>query len=207
MSSISELKNRARMQLRGKWGIAIVTFLIYSLIISTNIPKDVGDNFGIYKLSFFINAVAFLLGGLITVGISKFSLNLVRGKELSIKDLFSNFDIYLKTLGLYILLGICISLATIFFIIPGVIVAIMFSQAYYILSDDKEKSIIQCLSESRELMKGYKWDYFMLQLSFIGWWILSILTLGIGALWVVPYQEITETNFYLELKENNNRIY
>lgn len=207
MSSISELKNRARMQLRGKWGIAIVTFLIYSLIISTNIPKDVGDNFGIYKLSFFINAVAFLLGGLITVGISKFSLNLVRGKELSIKDLFSNFDIYLKTLGLYILLGICISLATIFFIIPGVIVAIMFSQAYYILSDDKEKSIIQCLSESRELMKGYKWDYFMLQLSFIGWWILSILTLGIGALWVVPYQGITETNFYLELKENNNRIY
>lgn len=204
MSSIGELKSRARMQLRGKWGISVIAFLIYSVIIGMSASKEIGDYFDINKLVVFTNAVGFLLGGLITVGISKFSLNLVRGKEISINDLFSNFDIYLKTLGLYILSGICIFIGTLFFVIPGVIIAIMFSQAYYILSEDKEKSITQCLRESSELIRGYKWDYFVLELSFIGWWIVSILTLGIGSLWVVPYQGITETNFYLELKEHEN---
>ncbi|MDQ0148244.1 DUF975 family protein [Eubacterium multiforme] len=204
MSSTGELKSRARMQLRGKWGISIVAFLIYSVIIGMGASKEIGDYFDINKVVFFTNAVGFLLGGLITVGISKFSLNLVRGKEISINDLFSNFDIYLKTLGLNILSGICIFIGTLFFVIPGVIIAIMFSQAYYILSEDKEKSITQCLRESSELIRGYKWDYFVLELSFIGWWIVSILTLGIGSLWVIPYQGITETNFYLELKENQN---
>ena len=76
----------------------------------------------------------------------------------------------------------------------------MFSQAYYILAEDTSKSINQCLSESVEMMKGYKWDLFCLELSFIGWWIIVALTFGIASLWVSPYVKVTETNFYLNIK-------
>ncbi|MDO7206189.1 DUF975 family protein [Paraclostridium bifermentans] len=51
------------------------------------------------------------------------------------------------------------------------------------------------------MMKGHKFDYFVLELSFIGWSILCVLSLGIGFLWLVPYFEITLTNFYLKVKE------
>ena len=78
----------------------------------------------------------------------------------------------------------------------------MFSQAFYILSEDPSKSITQCINESVKLMNGHKWDLFYLNLTFIGWWLVSILTLGIAALWVAPYQKLTEANFYLDLNSN-----
>ncbi len=83
----------------------------------------------------------------------------------------------------------------------------MFSQAFFILAEDRSKSITECLSESAEMMKGYKWEFFVLELSFIGWWIVSALTLGIGGLWVAPYQKVTEANFYLNLKVSNKKLY
>ena len=90
----------------------------------------------------------------------------------------------------------------ILFIIPGIILIFMFSQANYILAENPEKSSIECLKESIRMMKGYKFEYFVLYLSFVGWFVLSILTFGIGFLWLIPYYQITATNFYLELKNN-----
>lgn len=211
MISRSEIKTMAKEQLRGNWGIAILAFLIYAIIISSSGLEKTIDGIPFtdsylspyYGLSISINIIALLLGGLVSVGISKFSLNLVRHENVSIGDLFSNFNIYLKTLGLYLLMGIAICIGLILFIIPGIILSLMFSQAYYILSEDNEKSIIQCLEESSRLMKGYKWDYFVLELSFIGWWIIALITCGIGALWVTPYQGITEANYYMKLKEES----
>lgn len=211
MISRSEIKTMAKEQLRGNWGIAILTFLIYGIIISSSgfekaidrIPFMDSSLATYYGLSISINIIALLLGGLVSVGISKFSLNLVRRENASLGDLFSHFNIYLKTLGLYLLMGIAVAIGLILFIVPGVILSLMFSQAYYILSEDNEKSITQCLEESANLMKGYKWDYFVLELSFIGWWIVIFITCGIGALWVVPYQGITEANYYMKLKEEN----
>ncbi|WP_242863956.1 DUF975 family protein [Clostridium tepidiprofundi] len=60
---------------------------------------------------------------------------------------------------------------------------------------------------SKEMMYGYKWKLFVLQLSFIGWGLLCVLTLGIGLLWLVPYIEMTKANFYEDVKREweNNR--
>ena len=79
----------------------------------------------------------------------------------------------------------------------------MYSQSFYILAENPDKGIFQCLEESSRLMSGHKWELFVLELSFIGWWILAGLTLGIGSLWVEPYQKVTETNFYFKLKYEN----
>ena len=203
----SLLKSNAKAQLSGKWGLAIGTLLVGTIIISgfssavgfiepkSNIPALFG------------RLINILLGGVITLGISKFILNIATNKEeASFNDLFSGFNIYLKTLGLWIVMGLCIGIATICLIVPGIIVALMFSQAFFILCEDNEKSIAECLKESIEIMKGYKCELFVLELSFIGWWIVVAITCGIGALFVYPYQQVTNANFYLALKSRQTEF-
>jgi len=72
--------------------------------------------------------------------------------------------------------------------------------AFYILNDNPGMSAMAALNQSKEMMEGHKGKLFLLGLSFIGWWILCILTLGIGFLWLTPYVELTMANFYEELK-------
>lgn len=199
----SELKRRAKEQLRGRWVIAIGTVLVASIILSSDVYYKVASNFGTDDLSYTFNLISFLLGGVISVGLCRFLLNMATGKEIvKFETLFSGFNIYLKTLGLNILITLCVVAGVILFIIPGIIVALMFSQSFYILAEDQSKSITQCIKESVDLMNGHKWELFYLELTFIGWWLVVVLTLGIAALWVTPYQKLTEANFYLYLKSN-----
>jgi len=50
------------------------------------------------------------------------------------------------------------------------------------------------------MMKGHKWELFVLELSFIGWALLCVLTLFIGYLWLVPYMQMTITKFYEKIR-------
>ncbi len=201
----SELKFRAKEQLRGNWGIAIGAVLLAAIFTDFDVIYNIGERFGLdgLTLSVPVNLLSLFLGGVITTGLCKLLLNLATNIEKpKVENLFSYFNIYLKTLGLNILISLAVAIGTILFIVPGIIVALMFSQAFFILAEDSSKSITQCLSESTEMMKGYKADFFVLELSFIGWWIVAALTLGIGGLWVAPYQKLTEANYYLSLKGN-----
>lgn len=206
----AELKFRAKDQLRGNWGIAIGGVLLASIFIDFDFIYNIAERFGLEKvtLSVSVNLLSIFLGGVISTGLCKLLLNIATKREKpNVENIFSYFDIYLKTLGLNILISIAVIIGFILFIIPGIIVALMFSQAFFILAEDGSKSITECLSESAEMMKGYKWEFFVLEVSFIGWWIVSALTLGIGGLWVAPYQKVTETNFYLNLKDSNRKLY
>lgn len=82
-----------------------------------------------------------------------------------------------------------------------------YSQVEYILYDQLEtgtySSAFAIIKESRRLMKGYKFKRFTLDLTFIGWWILSGFTLGLVGIHVIPYQEIANTIFYEELRQGN----
>ena len=163
----------------------------------------VASKLGMDGLSYSLDLITLLLGGVISVGLCRFLLDMAtKRREPRFNTLFSRFNIYLKTLGLNILITLAVLAGTLLFIIPGIIVSLMFSQAFYILSEDPSKSITQCINESVKLMNGHKWDLFYLNLTFIGWWLVSILTLGIAALWVAPYQKLTEANFYLDLNSN-----
>lgn len=201
----AELKSKAKEQLRGRWGLAIITVLVSNLIINSyNMSKGVDFVIEISEnLTLTLNLISLIFGGVVSTGLSKFLLNFTTNREVpKFADLFSQFKIFFKALGLFILMGIAIILGTLFFIIPGIIVALMFSQAFYILAENPNKGIFECLEESSNLMHGYKWELFVLQLSFIGWELLAVLTFGIASLWINPYQKVTEANFYLKLKYN-----
>ena len=199
----AELKSRAKEQLRGKWAIAVGTVLVANIILEVDVGYKVASKLGIKGLSYSLDLIALLLGGVISVGLCRFLLDMAtKRREPRFDTLFSSFNIYLKTLGLNILITLAVLAGTLLFIVPGIIVSLMFSQAFYILSEDPSKSITQCINESVNLMSGHKWELFYLNLTFIGWWLLSLVTLGIAALWVAPYQKLTEANFYLYLNNN-----
>ena len=199
----AELKANAKEQLRGKWAVAIATVLVANILIDSDVMYKVSEKFGLIGLSISCSLISLFLGGVISVGLCKFLLDMTtKREEPRFETLFSQFNIYLRTLGLNILITLSVCIGTILFIVPGIIVGLMFSQSYYILSEDPSKSITQCIKESVDMMNGHKWDLFYLELTFIGWWLLTAITVGIAGLWVAPYVKVTETNFYLSIKNN-----
>lgn len=217
MISRAELKGRSKDQLRGRWGLAIVVVLVGLLLISgfnigANVKRayDSFDQIGMVPsvnssvfsgLTIFGNIWSLFLGGVFTIGMKIFLINFTTGRsQAGIGNLFEGFNVYLKTLGLSILMGLIIFIGCILLVVPGIIFALMYSQSFYIMADDSSKSITDCMAESREMMVGHKAELFVLYLSFIGWFILGSIPMGIGLLWVNPYAEVTYTNYYLELK-------
>ena len=74
--------------------------------------------------------------------------------------------------------------------------AYSYSMAYYIKLDHPDYGWNACISASRQLMNGHKWEKFVLDLSFLGWIIVGALCLGVGTLWVTPYMEAANAQFY-----------
>ncbi len=85
-----------------------------------------------------------------------------------------------------------------------IVLTISLSQSLYLLIDHPNLRVIEAMNESMRLMKGRKMRYFLLELSFIGWILLGCLTLGIGLLWILPYMTQTNTQFYLDLTQQQN---
>ncbi|MBQ8063032.1 MAG: DUF975 family protein [Clostridia bacterium] len=141
----------------------------------------------------------FLLTGALTAGLLSYHLKVWRGEEGELKDLLSKFNKdFPRITKMYLLQTLYVSLWTLLFIVPGIVMAIAYSQAYFLMLDDPELSATDALIKSKELMKGKKWDYFVMYVSFLGWIILSVLTFGILFLWVNPYLLQTLTGYYHE---------
>lgn len=183
------LMKMARESLSGKWKLVIGTFAVYLVIvIALSGMKETGS------------IVSLLVSGPLMVGISLFSLSISRSKEAKLEQIFEGFKKFSRSLVAYLLMIVFTLLWALLLIIPGIIAAISYSQTFFILVDDETISARDAIKKSKRMMYGYKWKYFCLKLRFIGWGILSILTLGIGFLWLVPYIKISEAKFYDDIR-------
>ncbi len=98
--------------------------------------------------------------------------------------------------------ALLVGATAVFMIIGCTFVQLDYSQVFYLILDHPEESATQLLSHSKKLMKGHRGSYFYLLVSFLGIFFLSILTFGIGMLWIYPYFTATKTAYYLELTKN-----
>lgn len=138
------------------------------------------------------------------IGFISYILSLTREEEVSLTDIFQDY----KKIGL-IVVTLIISYVLIIFgyillIIPGIMIAFSLVMIGYLLADSKETSISEArniISESIEMMNGYKLDYFIFELSFIGWYFLGAITFGIAYIYVIPYFTFANTLYYQRLKE------
>ena len=183
------LMKQARESLAGKWGLAVGTFAVYLLIsIAIGSFKGVGS------------LISLLVSGPFAMGISLFSLSISRHLDARLEQVFEGFKKFGKALSAYLLVVLFTLLWALLLIIPGIIAAISYSQVFYILNDDGIISAGDSIKKSKKMMYGYKWKYFCLGFRFIGWALLSILTLGIGFLWLFPYIQVTMAKFYDDVK-------
>ena len=98
--------------------------------------------------------------------------------------------------GLFFTHTFLYSTISLLLMIPGIVLAFAYSQVPFILHDNPELRPVDVLRESRLMMKGHKRELFLLMLSFFGWMILAVFTLGIGMLWLAPYMQMTVVKFY-----------
>lgn len=92
-------------------------------------------------------------------------------------------------------------------ILAAIYLAIAFSQIYFIMSDNPDMPILKVMGRSFDMMAGYTVKYFTLCLSFIGWAILGLFTLGILYLWLIPYYYVTLANFYNQIDKEYKELY
>ena len=183
--SRTELKNRAKQTLNGNWGTAILGVVIYMVVTSILSSTGVG---------------AFVTG-LVAVGYISLYLVLMRGGKPSFEGCISAIT---ENIGTKFIATLLVSLYTflwsLLFIIPGIVKSYSYAMTPYILLDRPELSPTEAIKESEKMMNGHKMDLFILELSFIGWIFLSVLTFGVLILYVEPYMMATKAAFYFELK-------
>jgi len=143
--------------------------------------------------------VYFVLGSIISVGYARFNLDLVDRGEPGFETLFSYFS-YWKTAAIARLLqSVYVLLWSLLLVIPGVIATYSYAMTEFILAENPELTASEAIARSKEMMSGNRWRLFCLHFSFIGWDILSSLTLGIGNLWLRPYKQAANAAFYREI--------
>jgi uncharacterized membrane protein len=202
MQTRAQWKAAAKQQLAGKWTDAIILVVIYLLIVS--VLSSLGNKL---QLSWIVQVVSFIIAGPLTYAISKYFLKLVRGEKVGWRMLFDGFQTMMApTIKLYLWMVLKVFLWSLLLIVPGIIKAFAYSQAFFLINDDNKLDPKAALAKSERMMNGHKGELFVLQLSFIGWGILSVLTLGIGYLWLMPYMMTTFANYYENLVKETAEV-
>lgn len=208
-----QIKQLALASLRDNWGKGVLLSFLYFLI--TFIPEFIIEILLIpypeWEYAARYNLISIAISIILIpfgVSLSLSYITLIRESKLPVEELFTGFKYlsFLRALGLTILQSIYIFLWFLLLIIPGIIKSLSYSQAMYILRDRPELSVNKAITESRKMMKGHKWRYFCLNLSFIGWAFLCILTLGIGFLWLGPYFLTAHAHFYEDLRDREGAV-
>ena len=189
----STLTQMARESLDGKWGLAVLgTFVYFIVLMGVQLLAEIDP---------LLMIVTLIISGTIALGFITFSLNISRDNDPKVENIFEGFQNFKSAVGAYLLMLLFIFLWMLLLIIPGIIAAFSYSMTFYILADDPSISPMDAIDKSKAMMKGNKWKYFLLNLRFLGWALLCLLTFGIGFLWLIPYIQVSIAKFYDDIKE------
>ncbi len=198
------LKEAAKEKLNGNmWNIwqALLVVMVISSVFGLVGGLISGASIEIYENVYYnvVDAIYGFISIPLTAGVSYYILNVVRDKNFDISDLFKFYKERMWTIILLsILIGLFTALWGLLFIIPGIIAALSYSMSFFIFVDSEEKDAMNIIKKSKDMMYGYKWDYFVFQLSFIGWALLCLFIIPI--IYVLPYYYVANTMYYEELK-------
>ena len=188
MKTSSELRAQAWGVLSGKWGMAVVATLVYGVIS------------GVLSFIPFVSWIASLLVSLpLAYGFVIMLLNVVRGSDVKLDTMSEGFKDYGRILGTMLLSSVYQFLWMLLLIVPGIIKGYSYALTPYLLKDHPELKFNAAIEESMRLMSGNKMRLFLLDLSFIGWFLLGLITFGIAFLWITPYWHTARAAFYEDL--------
>lgn len=194
-----DLRLKAWSKLSGHWGGPIAVTLVYGLII--------GLINGLSEYVPFLGLASLIVTGPLLVGLSGYFIDFTKQRNPDFDGLFNGFkDSFGNSIVLLLLTVLFTLLWALLFIIPGIIKLIAYSMAPYLMAENPSITATEALDESQRLMDGHKMDYFILQLSFIGWILLGLITFGIAFIWVAPYMQAATAEFYIEISGGNQVV-
>lgn len=208
MKSNQEYKNAALAALKGKWAPAVLCAVVYiTITLCISYASALFDPATTATGVIMIASLATMLISLLVVsplGVGCYNahkdLLLAGDDKLTANSFKTGFANWGHNVWGMLLMGIFVFLWTLLLIIPGIIKGFAYALVPYILVDKPELSANEAINLSMRMMKGHKFDFFWLCLSFIGWILLAILTLGIGMFWLMPYMYTSYAAFYQDVK-------
>lgn len=228
MFNRKQYKNFARQQLKKRWAVPVVMTLIITVLSTIfQIPdiyrmlsndafwalanyegtsyiemlqmyNSIGSNSSIIS-----TIIQIAVNSILSVAAITLYLKMSRSPEpVSLKSFIEGLNNWARAILGALWSALWTFLWSLLFFIPGIIKAISYSQMFYLIAEYKDLSVTKAMRISMIITKGYKWDLFILDLSFLGWILLSVLTFGIGSLWLEPYYKMTAINAYHALLKN-----
>lgn len=233
MKTNTQYKNEALAALKGNWAPAVLATVVFLAIATLCIgPAEIpmltgsfdseavaamaaaGDLAGVMDAystlsswSSLSSLLRIFVYNVLSVGFAVAFLLLLRnGDDRLTSNMFEvSFRQYWHKVWGMFLMYLFIALWTLLFILPGIVKAFSYALTPYILEENPDLSANEAIDHSRAMMKGHKFDLFYLYLSFIGWFLLSFLTLGIGFIWLIPYMNTAQAAFYEDVKADYER--
>ena len=217
--SLRDIRANARESLKGNWLVAIIASFIAGTFsasgggVSSSGTEEIDfDALGQLStteilttlavfggLLLFGLIVSVLISALISVGYAQFNIDLIDGVKPRIVTMFSKGKQVGTAIVANILVFLRVLVGTIFFIIPGIIASYQYAMVNYIIAENPGISAREALEMSKEMMRGNKFRFFRLGLSFLGWALVVVLTFGIAGIWVGPYMQASFAAFYREI--------
>lgn len=193
MKSLKSFRDAGWAQLGGQWTPFAILTLVYFLIgcVVSSLESCLWD----YSIISTMLIIPMVYSYTII-----FLDNKRTGELVKVEKLFVGYNDYLRITGTALLECVYLILWALLLIIPAFVKGMAYSQTQFVLKDNPELSYNAAIERSMAMMQGHKWEFFCLYLSFIGWILLEIITLGIAAIWVTPYMSATFANYYEYVK-------
>jgi uncharacterized membrane protein len=147
-----------------------------------------------------LNIVIVCVTAYIQVGVALYSLEVYKGKKVGLETIFSRFNGF-KPIIFTLIYTLIVFLGLILFVVPGIILGLMYSQIFFILADDPDVGVNEAFNMSNQMMKNNKWQLFMLNLEALLYFIAGVFTLFIWWVWLFPRYSVAYAGFYEEVKK------
>lgn len=188
--SIIDILKKSFQDLKGYWSIVLLASLPLSLLPGFMVlDKTIGL------------LLILVLSGSLRAGLSKITLNIVNKQPVKMSYIFEGFTYFKHALGVFLLSMLFIGLGLVCFIIPGIIIFIWLSQAFFILVQNSSLEPIEVFKISKEMMKGHEVKYLTIFVIFILLSVVLIISnLVLLTLLITPIQYVVFANFYRSIK-------
>ncbi len=183
------IRSRSREFMEGKWKTCALIMLIFCIVCG-GVGAIPGAGF----------IISLLIGGPLALSLAYIFLRITRGEDVTVEMIFKGFEDYSRSLVAMLLTTVYIILWSLLLLVPGIIAGLSYSMTYFILSENPNISASEAITMSKEMMRGHKTELALLAVSFLGWFLLGIITCGIAMLWVGSYYYTAIAIFYQEIK-------
>ena len=157
-------------------------------------------------INVFVSILITLITSVLGAGLTGYCLAIRHGKQMPVTSLFDGFSSVGRIVWLQILMSAMIWLWCLLLIVPGIIAAYRYRFALLNLLENPEISAMEAIRMSKEQTMGYKMDLFMLDLSFLGWLLLNVCTLGVLSIWLQPYYTLTTIAYYDNIRAEKGML-